>query len=127
VNERKARHQAVNRYKKLATKRIMSDNSIPNLCSRIAWAGCALICLASAVSAQPANDAFESRAVLASATNLTLSGVSNTNATKEPFEPDHAGNAGCKSLWWSWRSPASGKATVDTFGSSFDTLVAVYT
>ncbi len=67
------------------------------------------------------------RTVLASATNLTVSGVSNTNATKEPLEPDHAGNAGGKSLWWSWRAPVSGKATLDTFGSSFDTLLAIYT
>jgi hypothetical protein len=52
--------------------------------------------------------------------------ASNLNATKEPFEPDHAGNAGGKSLWWEWQAPLSGPVTIQTDGSSFDTLLAVY-
>jgi hypothetical protein len=52
---------------------------------------------------------------------------SNLGATKEPGEPAHAGNAGGKSLWWSWTTPAEGTVTLDTVGSSFDTLLAVYT
>jgi|GEM_PF-6482602 len=53
--------------------------------------------------------------------------VSNLQASKEPGEPDHAGNAGGKSLWWRWRAPRSGPVLLQTAGSSFDTLLAVYT
>ncbi|HXU79520.1 MAG TPA: hypothetical protein VN794_23270, partial [Methylomirabilota bacterium] len=52
--------------------------------------------------------------------------ASNLNSTKEPGEPDHAGNPGGKSLWWQWQAPESGPVTVQSFGSSFDTLLAVY-
>ena len=51
----------------------------------------------------------------------------NTTATKEPGEPNHAGNAGGKSLWFCWTAPSSTSVTMDTTGSSFDTLLAVYT
>src|SRR5207244_819620 len=44
----------------------------------------------------PANDAFESAAVLA--VSGTTSG-SNAGATKAPGEPNHAGNAGGSSVW----------------------------
>src|SRR5262249_3083016 len=50
----------------------------------------------------------------------------NVGATKEPGEPDHASNAGGKSVWWTWTAPASGGVTLSTSGSSFDTLLAVY-
>ena len=30
-------------------------------------------------------------------------------------------------MWWQWRSPSSGTATIDTAGSSFDTILSVYT
>ena len=76
----------------------------------------------------PSNDNF------ANATIITLSGnyygangVYNTNATKETGEPNHAGNVGGKSLWWSWTAPANGSCHVDTIGSAFNTLLAVYT
>ena len=52
---------------------------------------------------------------------------SNLTATKEPGEPDIAGNPGGKSVWWQWPSPISGPVTVSTIGSSFDTLLGVYT
>ena len=51
---------------------------------------------------------------------------SNTNATKQAAEPDHAGNAGGRSVWLAWEAPANGIATFSTAGSSFDTLLAVY-
>jgi uncharacterized repeat protein (TIGR01451 family) len=73
----------------------------------------------------PANDNF------AAAQNLTGTGgritANNANATKEAGEPNHAGNTGGKSVWWSWTAPASGLASIDTHGSTFDTLLAVYT
>jgi len=60
-----------------------------------------------------------------------LSGVgsgSNVGATREAGEPNHAGKRGAHSVWLTW-SPGllGGVATFETAGSSFDTLLAVYT
>jgi bacillolysin len=74
---------------------------------------------------RPANDAFASAQALTGA-NATVTG-SNVNATKESGEPNHAGNAGGKSVWYKWTPQASGTTTIDTAGSNFDTLLAVYT
>ncbi len=73
----------------------------------------------------PVNNAFASATVL-TGTSVSVSG-SNANATKESGEPSHAGNAGGKSVWWSWTAPSAGKVTLTTAGSSFDTLLGVYT
>jgi hypothetical protein len=77
-----------------------------------------------ALSGPPANDAFAGALPL-SGTSGTVTG-SNTSATKEPGEPNHAGNAGGHSLWYRWTAPADATLTLDTVGSSFDTLLAVY-
>jgi hypothetical protein len=73
----------------------------------------------------PANDNFAA-AILLSGTSVRVTG-SNNNAGKEAGEPNHAYNIGGHSVWWKWVAPASGMARVTTFGSSFDTLLAVYT
>jgi Lysyl oxidase/Concanavalin A-like lectin/glucanases superfamily/Immunoglobulin I-set domain/Immunoglobulin domain len=52
---------------------------------------------------------------------------SNAGATKEPGEPDHAGNPGGASIWYCWTAPIDGEATFNTLGSDFQTLLAVYT
>ena len=52
---------------------------------------------------------------------------SNISASKEIGEPDHAGDSGGASVWWTWTAPATGPVTFDTRGSNFDTLLAVYT
>jgi hypothetical protein len=52
---------------------------------------------------------------------------SNRFATKQGGEPDHAGNAGGASIWFKWTAPVSTEVSVDTCGSGFDTLLAVYT
>jgi len=51
----------------------------------------------------------------------------NIGATREVGEPLHAGEKGTNSVWVTWRAPASGVVTFSTLGSSFDTLLAVYT
>ena len=51
----------------------------------------------------------------------------NVGATKEPGEPDHAGNPGGASVWYKWVAPNTSTYTFNTIGSSFDTLLAVYT
>ncbi len=53
--------------------------------------------------------------------------ASNVLSTKQAGEPDHAGNPGGASVWFKWTAPSSGPMYFDTPGSSFDTLLAVYT
>jgi len=74
---------------------------------------------------QPANDMFANRYII-TGTNIVVTG-SNVGATKELGEPDHDGDSGGASIWWSWRAPMNGVATVSTEGSSFDTVLGVYT
>ena len=76
-------------------------------------------------AAPPANDAFNSRIILSGA-NITATG-SNANASKQNGEPDHAGNPGGRSVWWAWTAPTNGDLTITTDGSTFDTLIGVYT
>ena len=80
--------------------------------------------LAAAVT-PPANDLFANRSPLNGDTGQTTS--KNATASKETGEPNHAGAADGKSVWWSWTPANTGVAAVDTHGSNFDTLLAVYT
>ena len=50
----------------------------------------------------------------------------NEGATREAGEPEHAGNPGGASVWFEWTAAGTGIVTVDTFNSTFDTLLAVY-
>ena len=80
---------------------------------------------AATAGAPPVNDNFAG-ATLITGSSASVSGT-NVNATKETGEPNHAGNAGGKSVWWTWTAPASGNVVIDTIGSTFDTLLGVYT
>ncbi|HZQ82477.1 MAG TPA: VCBS repeat-containing protein [Gaiellaceae bacterium] len=73
----------------------------------------------------PANDAFANAQVLSGSRGSTTG--SNVGATKQAGEPSIAGNRGGASVWYRWQAPSSGSVSVDTFGSSFDTLLGVYT
>lgn len=75
-------------------------------------------------AARPTNDAFSSPFLL-SGSSGKAAGVSLL-ATKENGEPNHADNAGGHSVWWRWTAPAAGQVSLDTHGSGFDTLLAVY-
>lgn len=74
---------------------------------------------------RPQNDDFAN----AMGWDKHVQGVSlrTVNATKEPGEPFHAGNPGGRSVWIPFLADITRAVTVDTEGSSFDTLVAVYT
>src|SRR5829696_10582956 len=91
----------------------------------LALATVALVPAAPAFAA-PANDNFADAQVPNTGDTNPTSG-SNVDATKEPGEPDHAGDAGGASVWYGWTAPHDGPATVDTCDSGFDTLLAVYT
>ena len=79
----------------------------------------------------PPNDQFNNRFIL-SGTNISVTG-SNIGATKQNREPDHAGNVGGASVWWSWTAPTNGDLTIttdgstNTDGSELDTLLGIYT
>lgn len=76
-------------------------------------------------AAAPANDDFANAQVIAGATGNVAG--NNVGATKEVGEPDHAGNPGGHSIWFSWTAPADGHVAFRTAGSGFDTLLAAYT
>ncbi|MDQ4097208.1 MAG: hypothetical protein M3144_04990, partial [Actinomycetota bacterium] len=73
----------------------------------------------------PANDDFSRAQVLSGAGGVANG--SNVTATKEPQEPSHVATPGAASVWYQWTAPSSGTARFDTAGSSFDTVLAVYT
>lgn len=74
----------------------------------------------------PANDGFASAEVLTPSASGSVS-ASTLMASKQSGEPNHAGNAGGASVWYSFTPSTSGVATFSTQGSSFNTLLAAYT
>ncbi len=71
------------------------------------------------------SNSFAARAAVPSAGGTGVG--NNSSATKEVGEPAHNGNSGGASMWWSWTPAVSGTAIIHTEGSSFDTVLAVYT
>src|SRR5213075_1279741 len=58
-----------------------------------------------------------------------LSGVvagDNKRASLEHGEPLHARKLGGRSIWYTWTAPVTGVTTFRTLGSTFDTLMAIY-
>lgn len=53
--------------------------------------------------------------------------ASTANASKEPGEPDHAGESGGASLWWAWTPPLTGSVAFDVSTSDVSAVIAVYT
>ena len=75
----------------------------------------------------PPNDNFADGIALNMISVFVRTTGANTNATKEVDEPYHAAKSGGRSVWWTWTPTADAAATVSTAGSSFDTLLGVYT
>ncbi|HKO45142.1 MAG TPA: NF038122 family metalloprotease [Pyrinomonadaceae bacterium] len=77
----------------------------------------------------PANNDFANAQVIAGCSG-TVTGT-NIGANKETGagEPSHSpdGNAGGGSVWYHWQAPSSGSVTIKTQGSTYDTLLAIYT
>ncbi len=74
---------------------------------------------------RPPNDDLSNASELTGASGHIT--ASSLNATKEAGEPDHAGDTGGCSLWWTWVAPENDIYTFDTHDTSYDTLLAVYT
>lgn len=73
----------------------------------------------------PPNDRFADAATVVGFGGIYHS--VNRGFTRESGEPNHAGAPGNRSAWWTWTAPVNGTVTVNTFGSGFDTILAVYT
>jgi hypothetical protein len=76
----------------------------------------------------PPNDFFTNSTVISNATNKISVIGTNLLATKEPGETNKiAGNPGGHSLWWNWTAATNGTLIVNTSGSTFNTLLGVFT
>ena len=73
----------------------------------------------------PANDNFANRITIAGPRTVT---GTNNGATAQTGEPNHAEVANArKTVWWRYTPAISGRITINTFGSPFDTVLAIYT
>jgi hypothetical protein len=70
----------------------------------------------------PLNDNFAN----ATSAGGTVFG-SNVLATSEPGEPSEPVKGDVNSVWWSWTASSSGPVSISTTGSSFDTVLSIYT
>jgi hypothetical protein len=82
------------------------------------------------VTPSPANDDFDAAGalegrVLENGVYAARESGFTWNATKEAGEPNHAGNQGGASVWFSWTAPFSDRVTVSGCGR-FEALLAVY-
>jgi hypothetical protein len=75
----------------------------------------------------PGNDDFEHPAILDAGPRALYIGYRTIGATKQPGEPDHAGDPGGASVWFSWTAPATGSVRISACEASFPVLVAAYT
>jgi hypothetical protein len=75
---------------------------------------------------RPVNDDFINATVISGATGRVTG--SNVNAVREANDPpssrDPLGNV---AVWWRWTAPESGSFVFDTSGSSFDTVLSIFT
>lgn len=76
-------------------------------------------------AARPANDNLAAALALGGSSGSTTGTA--LLASVEAGEPQLLGNASGRTVWWTWTAPSAGQVSVDTHGSNFDTLLAVYT
>ncbi len=89
-------------------------------------AALALLTTSSLQAAPPANDNF-ANAVVITGTSGTQAGA-NAESTLETGEITNVdGQNSSASIWYRWTAPSSGTLTINTEGSSFDTLLYIAT
>jgi hypothetical protein len=86
----------------------------------VLWALCAGV-----AKAQPINDNFVSRFIIADG-DTTISGTLS-NATFETGEPFLPGISSGQTAWWTWIAPSNGIVTLSVGGTGFNPLLTVYT
>ena len=100
-------------------------NAVTGIFSVVTQLGTADSATSFIVTNKPGNDDFVNRSGIVGST-VNVAG-SNVGATREAGEPNHAGNIGGHSVWWTWTAPSTGLFAITTQGSNFDTVLAVYT
>jgi hypothetical protein len=74
----------------------------------------------------PPNDNFANAQVVSGCSgSVTGTNIAATKEAGEPNNPDSPTST--RSVWYQWQAPSTGSATIDTHGSDFDTVLAVYT
>lgn len=95
------------------------SNSFGSVTSNVAYVS------VNPVGLTPDNDDLEDAQVLGGSVG-TVSG-SNIRGTGESGEPNHADvSTPLASVWYRWTAPSDGSLIVDTTGSDFDTVLAIY-
>lgn len=115
-------------YRTLINRLLNSVDVLPALDHRVHTNGrLNLLRALTTEDTRPFNDDFARRAVVTGDVNHIRGSL--RSSTLQPGEPTHGGVATPGgSLWWSWTAPTNaGQLVVDTAGSEFDTVVAVYT
>jgi hypothetical protein len=80
------------------------------------------------IAPPPVNDAFDKATKLPDANEALIITNRNFFATTEIGENPHVGvSTFGGSVWWTWAPTQSGSVLIDTLGSRFNTLLAVYT
>ncbi len=80
--------------------------------------------------AAPANDNWSSATTFnipATSWDPLAFAATNTSATAEPGETAHCGETATHSVWWKFTAQVTESIEVNTSGSGFDTVLAVYT
>ncbi|HNU50064.1 MAG TPA: M36 family metallopeptidase [Verrucomicrobiota bacterium] len=80
------------------------------------------------VAIRPPNDLFANSSKVKAEGAVISANNRYAEGTLEGGEPVHAGaSVATSSVWWSWTPTANSRALIDTGGSRFNTLLAVYT
>lgn len=113
-------------YRQLINRLLRSTDRKPEFSGRAQSGGrLNLLNAVTSTSNRPMNDDFASRAIVAG--NVARLRSNNTGATTESGEASLAGVSATATLWWEWTAPATAPVTIDTAGSDYDTVLAVYT
>ncbi len=86
----------------------------------------AIVATQTLVSSQRAGKGISAQGAGDSRSYTTTQIFSTAGATKESGEPNHCGQAGGSSVWYSYKPPTNGLLHVHTEGSGFNTILAIY-
>ena len=112
-------------YRQLINRLLRNVDPVPAFSGRVQTGGRLNVDRAlRSIDNRPFNDDFADRSRL-NGNNFSVRNV-NTGATAE-LEPAIAGQIGSASLWWEWTPTLTATVRISTSGSSYDTLLGVFT
>lgn len=111
-------------YRQTMNRILRSVDAVPKYLGKAATGGRLNLQRALATTdTRPFNDDFAARSRLVG--ELIQARAGSEGATLQPGEPTPPAGGG-STLWWTWTAPGAGTVNVDTRGSGFDTVLAVY-